>query len=66
MKKLALVVGLLVAGCSAPQAVQLRDPQTKQLVECKADPWAVWSWDIARWNDDCAKKYERNGFERIK
>lgn len=64
MKKLTFA--LLLAGCSAPQAVQLRDPQTRQVVECKADPWAVWSWDISRWQEDCAQRYERNGYARIR
>lgn len=65
MKRLIFVT-VLLAGCSTPQAIQLRDSQTRQVVECKADPWAVWSWDIPRWNEACAARYERNGFERIK
>jgi hypothetical protein len=66
MKRLTILATLALGACSAPQAVQLRDPQTRQIVECRADPWAVRAWDTARWNEECAQKYERNGFERIK
>ncbi|MCW5738196.1 MAG: hypothetical protein KIS73_29005 [Enhydrobacter sp.] len=65
MKKVALIVALATSACSAPQAIQLRDPQTRHVVECKADPWAVYSWDTKRWNEECAARYERNGFQRI-
>lgn len=64
--KRTILIALLVAGCSSPQAIPLRNSTTQQIVECKADPWAVWSWDIARWNEDCAQRYERNGFQRMK
>lgn len=61
----ALMALALLAGCSAPQAIQLRDP-AGQIVECRADPWAVRSWDVQRWQEECAQRYERNGFQRIK
>jgi hypothetical protein len=44
--------------------VQLRDT-AGHVAECKADPWAVWSWDIKRWQEECAQKYERSGFQRM-
>lgn len=66
VRGLTILMALTVAGCStAPQGVQLRDA-SGHVVECKADPWAVWSWDIPRWQEECAQKYERNGFERMK
>lgn len=64
MKRLTILL-VLLTGCSAPQAIQLRDPQTRQIVECRADPWAVRAWDTQRWNEECAQRYERNGFQRI-
>ena len=64
MKRLAILAVLAVGACSAPQAVQLRDP-AGHVAECKADPWAVWSWDIKRWQEECAQKYERSGFQRM-
>lgn len=65
MKRLTLAAALALAGCSAPQAIQLRDGQTGAAVECKADPWAVWGWDIKRWQEECAQRYERNGYRRM-
>lgn len=66
MKRLTLLAAATLLGaCSAPQAIQLRDPQTRQIVECKADPLAVRAWDVASWNEECARRYERNGFTRI-
>ncbi len=66
MMKRSIALFLLVAGCSAPQAISLQNSETKQVVSCQADPWAVWSWDIPRWNEECAQRYERNGYTRMK
>jgi hypothetical protein len=68
MKRLPIMASLLALGaCSSmDQSIKLRDPQTQQVVECKADPMKIWSWDTARWQEDCAQKYERNGFTRLK
>lgn len=63
MKRLAIVAALSLAGCSS-QAIALRDPASRQVIECKADPWVV--LDVQSWNEECARKYERNGFERLK
>ena len=65
MRALFLLPLLLLTSCSGPKAIVLRDPQTRQVVECKADPWATWEWDQASYNEDCAKKYERAGFVRL-
>jgi hypothetical protein len=54
-----------VAGCShgRPTMVALYNPETKQSVECKPDPWATMDpWGEA---DDCAKGYEKYGFVRM-
>lgn len=66
MRHLTLLTLLALGACSAPQSITLRDPQTKQVVECKSDPWAVWSWDQAAYNESCAKRYESAGFQRLK
>lgn len=63
MRRYVTLAALALAGC-APQAISLRDPQTRQIVECQADPWVV--LDIKSWNEECARRYERNGFERMK
>ena len=64
---LAALIGCAVlGGCSGPAGISLMDPQTRQTVQCSADPWLVWEWDQARYNEDCAQKYERAGFVRLK
>lgn len=60
------LLALALAGCSGPQPIMLQDQQTKAVAECKADPWLVWSWDIPRYNEDCARKYEAAGYRRLK
>lgn len=65
MKKITILALLSVGACSGPQAVHLRDP-AGHVAECKADPWAVWSWDIKSWQDECAHRLERNGYQQIK
>lgn len=59
------VCAVPLLGCSAPEPVVLQNPDTKQTVQCAADPWAVWQWDMAAQNDDCARKYEQAGFQRL-
>lgn len=67
MTKITLAVLVLaLCACSSPQPILLRDPATKQVAECKADPWAVRAWDVQRYNEDCARKYEAAGYERMK
>lgn len=63
MKKWLLLPLLLLAACD-PKPMMLQNPTTQQIVECKADPWAV--WDQVAWNEDCARKYESAGYKRLK
>lgn len=65
-KIILALMALAIGGCSGPQPIMLREPQTRQVAECKADPWAVWSWDIPRYNEECARKYEAAGYQRLK
>jgi hypothetical protein len=61
----ALVVGvLLLAGCgSATRLVVLQNPQTKQTVECRVDPWG----DMRRTRqiEHCVDAYRKAGYEVV-
>lgn len=62
--RVALILVLLALGaCSEPQAVTLRDPATKQIVECRAFPD---TFGQSSYIETCAQKYERSGFQRMK
>lgn len=65
MRAIALAALLALGACSGPQPIALRDPGTKQVVTCAADPWVTWEWDQASANEACARKFERAGFVRL-
>lgn len=66
--KLNLIVTLLsvivLAGCSTgKRIIVLQHPETKQTVECQADPWAT--FDQKGVTEQCAKDYEAAGYKRL-
>ena len=63
MRAVTILSLLALAACSEPQAVTLRDPETRQIVECRA---TVDTLGQARYIETCAQKYERAGFQRMK
>ncbi len=41
----------------------LQNPETKQTVQCKADPWG--SINFAGQVDNCIKVYEKAGYKKV-
>ena len=41
----------------------LQNPETKQTVQCKADPWG--SINFAGQVDNCIKAYEKAGYKKV-
>ena len=55
------VVALSISACST--MIVLQHPETKEMVQCEADPWA--SWNVYAATESCAKGYERAGYVRM-
>lgn len=58
-----------LSGCTANSAYTsariavLQNPETKQTVQCKADPWG--SINFAGQIDNCIKVYEKAGYKKV-
>ena len=62
MKRVVAVFAMfLLAGCVSPSSiVVLQQPETKQTVECKVDPWG--SISNKRQIDKCVAAYKQAGY----
>jgi hypothetical protein len=61
MRLILVACVLLLSPCgSASRVVVLQNPQTKQTVECRVDPWG----DMRRTRqiEDCVVSYKRAGY----
>jgi PBP1b-binding outer membrane lipoprotein LpoB len=60
---------ILLSGCSASspssssRMAVLQNPETKQTVQCKIDPWG--SMNHAMQIENCIKVYEKAGYKKI-
>lgn len=60
----AILVAIILSGCGSPtRVVVMQHPETKQVVECRIDPWG----HINRYKqiDDCKSAYEQAGFRVV-
>jgi len=48
---------------SASRMAVLQNPETKQTVQCKVDPWG--SLNFATQVDNCIKAYEKAGYKKV-
>ena len=68
MKKLLtrlIILSILLAmsqGCTPASTVVMYNPETKQTVECKRDPWKHWQWEDERVIQGCIRQYRAVGF----
>lgn len=64
---IALAALLLTAGCAVnpknKTLIVVQNPETKEIIQCKGDPWA--SWDVYAQTEACAKAYEKAGWVRL-
>ncbi len=66
---ISLISLLLLSGCSststasASRIAVLQNPETKQTVQCKVDPWG--SLNFAIQVDNCIKVYEKAGYKKV-
>lgn len=70
MKKavpLTVVVGIALAGCAATnhpaRIAVLQNPETKQTVECRVDPWGSMSYGLQV--DNCIAAYQKAGYKLV-
>lgn len=52
-----------LVGCAGKSHIILQHPETKQMAECKGDPWA--NWRPAAAAEECARGYEKAGYVRM-
>lgn len=72
-KTLALIATavcvFILSACTANSAYTsariavLQNPETKQTVQCKADPWG--SLNYAGQVDNCIRVYEKSGYKKV-
>ena len=66
---LPLIALLVITGCSSTSSASasriavLQNPETKQTVQCKVDPWG--SLNFAIQVDNCIKVYEKAGYKKV-
>lgn len=61
-----LFISLLVCGCgsySPSRVAVLQNPETKQTVECKVDPWG--SINRRAQVDNCIETYQKAGYKLV-
>lgn len=66
MREIVILVAcvLSLAGCGAPsRVVVLQQPDTKQTVECRVDPWG--SFDFTGQIESCISAYNRAGYKVV-
>jgi len=65
MKRIIAVAGLLaLAGCVSPsRVVVLQQPETKQTVECRVNPWG--SISNANQINKCVNAYKQAGYSVV-
>lgn len=66
MKKIILLC-LLVAGCTSTNSYSriavLQNPESKQTVECRVDPWG--SFNTKGQVDTCVATYQKAGYKLV-
>jgi hypothetical protein len=57
--------GLLLAGCTTPEPVTMRNPQTNEIAKCSASYRQFLDTLSYRTQEDCIADYQQKGYERI-
>ena len=67
MKTITIICALLLSGCygtySSARIAVLQNPETKQTVECKVEPWG--DMNTRRQVDNCIGVYQKAGYRLV-